>query len=66
MMTVYPPNTGEFLAQTCLDAASGDYSREADALMAMPSGPQRDDAMAALALWSAYWPIATTTIDRYS
>jgi hypothetical protein len=57
-MNPHPHHTGEYLAQQCLDQAGGDYSLAADALMAMNPSVRREHAMAALALWAAFAPIA--------
>jgi len=57
-MNTHPPHTGECLAQQCLDEAGGDYSLAADALSATSPSVRLDHAMAALALWAAFAPIA--------
>ena len=57
-MNPHPIETGEYLAQECLDEAGGDYAAAAGRLMAMPPCERVDHAMAALALWAAFCPIA--------
>ena len=57
-MNPHPPETGEHLAHACLTAASGDYARASDMIMAQPDTMRRNHAMKALALWAAFWPVA--------
>ena len=57
-MNIHPKESGDYLAQHCLDEAGGDYTVAADLLMAVPDSARRDQAMAALALWAAFWPVA--------
>jgi len=57
-MNIHPKESGEYLAQHCLDEAGGDYAVAADLLIAMPDSIRRDHAMAALALWAAFLPVA--------
>lgn len=56
-MNQHPPQTGEYLAQQCLDAARGDYTRASDLIMAHEAGERRDHAVAALAIWAALGPV---------
>lgn len=57
-MTVHPPHTGEHLAEETLAAVGGDYAAAAQQLLALPESKQRDHAIAALALWAAFLPVA--------
>lgn len=65
-MNPHPPHTGEYLAQQCLDEAGGDYSVAAGLILAEPKGVRQDHAIAALALWAAFCPIANDNEPDYA
>lgn len=57
-MNAHPIETGEYLAEHCLQQARGDYAVAADLLLAEPHSERREHAIAALTLWAAFDPPA--------
>lgn len=61
-MNPHPIETGEYLAQECLDEAGGDFVRAKDLLLSCPPSERREHAIAALTLWAALDPPANDNV----